>query len=81
MLQWFFYVDSSTNYCILGKFPLEKCKKSLFCKNVGDVSGSTESSLMVLVSCNMEATLEVCNGQDSSKWCVITWMICVFHKI
>lgn len=42
MLQWFFYVGFSTNYCILGEFPLEKFKKSFYYKNVGEVSGSIE---------------------------------------
>lgn len=64
MLQcFFFYVDSSTNYCILGNFPLEKFKKnSSFYKNVRKVSGSRESSLIVLVSYDVEVTLKVCKA-------------------
>lgn len=59
----FFYVDSSTNYCILGNFPLEKFKKnSFFYKNVRKVSGSRESSLIVLVSYDVEVTLKVCKA-------------------
>lgn len=41
---------------------LGEVKKSLFYKNVRELSGSTESSLM-LVSCNVEVMLEVCNGR------------------
>lgn len=63
MLHCFCHVDSSTNYCILGKFPLKKFKKiPFFYKNVREVSGSRESSLMMLGSYNMEVALEVCKA-------------------